>query len=145
MNNKQKTYTIFELNNVIKQILEGSFPNLVWVRGEVSGFDKQKNNKHIYFQLQEKHFDRDEVISVIPAALFNSDLKKIRQKLQETNVGTDLKDGIEVRVLVEVNVYLPSGKYELVIRDIDTTFTLGKLAKTREMIIQYLKSKGLLV
>jgi len=144
MNVQQKTYTIFELNNEIGQILESSFPNLVWVRGEVSGFDKQKNNRHIYFQLQEKHPDRDEVISVIPATLFNSDLRKIRQKLQETNVGTDLKDGIEVRVLVKVDVYPPHGNYKLIIRDIDTAFTLGKLAKTREMIIQYLKSKGLL-
>jgi len=144
MQTQQKTYTVFELNNEIKQIFESSFPDLIWVRGEVSGFDKQKNNKHIYFQLQEKHPDRDEVISVIPATLFNSDLRKVRQKLQEANVGTDLKDGIEVRVLSKVDVYPLHGNYKLIIRDIDTAFTLGKLAKTREVIIQYLKSRGLL-
>lgn len=141
---QEKTYTVFELNNEIKQVVEGSFPALIWVQGETAGFDKQKNNIHVYFQLQEKHPDKDEVISVIPATLFNSDLRKVRQKLQEANVGGDIKDGIEIRVLCKIDVYPPQGKYSLIIRDIDPAFTLGKLAQSREAIINYLKSKGLL-
>ena len=141
---QQKTYTVFELNNKIKQVVEGSFPDLIWVQGETAGFDKQKNNIHVYFQLQEKHPDKDEVVSVIPATLFNSNLRKVRQKLQEANVGEDLRDGIEVRVLCKIDVYPPHGKYSLIIRDIDPAFTLGKLAQSREAIINYLKGKGLL-
>lgn len=141
---QQRTYTVLELNTKIEQIIEKSLPDLIWVRGETAGFDKQRNNIHIYFQLQEKHPAKDEVISVIPVTLFNSDLRKVRQKLQEANVGTDLRDGIEVRVLGKVDVYPPHGKYSLIIRDIDPAFTLGKLAQSREAIIKYLKSKGLL-
>lgn len=144
MTTQQKTYTIFELNNEIKQILEGSFPDLIWVRGEITGFDKRKNHRNIYFQLQEKDPDKDQIISEIPAVIFNSDIAKIWQKLKEANVDTAFRDGMEVRVLCRVNVYPPHGKYTLIIKDIDPEFTLGKLAKTREMIIQYLKSKGLL-
>ena len=141
---QQKTYTVFELNNKIKQVIEGSFPDLIWVQGETAGFDKQKNKINIYFQLQEKHPDKDEVISVISATLFSSDLKKVRQKLKEANVGGDLRDGIEIRVLCKMDVYFPHGKYSLIIRDIDTAFTLGKLAQSREAIIDYLEGKGLL-
>ena len=141
---KQKTYTVLELNDTIKQILEGSFPELIWIRGEITGFDKQKNRKHIYIQLQEKDPDKDQIISEIPAVIFNSDIAKIWQKLREANVDTALRDGMEVRVLCRVNVYPPHGKYTLIIKDIDPEFILGKLARSREMIIQYLKSKGLL-
>ena len=141
---QQKTYSVFELNNKIEQIVEKSFSGLIWVRGETSGFDKQRNNTHIYFQLQEKHPGKDEAISVISATLFSSDLKKVRQKLQEAGVAADLRDGIEVRVFGKVDVYPPLGKYSLIIRDIDPVFTLGKLAQSRDIIIKYLKSKGLL-
>lgn len=146
MNAQQKTYTVFELNNKIKRVLEGSFPDLIWVRGEITGFDKSKRKgyKHIYFQLQEKDPDKDQIISEIPAVIFNNDITQIWQKLQETNVATAFRDGMEIRVLSKVDVYPPWGKYSLIIKDVDPEFTLGKLARTREMIIQYLKSKGLL-
>lgn len=146
MNTQQKTYTVFELNNVIKQILESSFPDLIWVRGEITGFDKSKRKgyKHIYFQLQEKDPDKDQIISEIPAVIFNNDITQIWQKLQETNVAAAFRDGMEIKVLCKVDVYPPWGKYSLIIKDIDPEFTLGKLARTREMIIQYLKSRGLL-
>ena len=47
--NQQRTYTILELNTEIKQVLWGQFPELIWVRGEISDFDKNKNKKHIRF------------------------------------------------------------------------------------------------
>lgn len=144
MNPQQKTYTILELNNKIRQILESSFPELIWVRGEITGFDKRKNHRHIYFQLQEKDPDKDQIISEVPTVIFNNDITQIWQKLKEANVDNAFRDGMEVRVLCKVNVYPPHGKYTLIIKDIDPEFTLGKLAKTREIIIQYLKNKGLL-
>lgn len=142
--NQQKTYTILELNTEIKQVLLGSFPKLIWVRGEISDFDKNKNKKHIYFVLQEKNPDKDQIISQIPATIFNSDIKRILKKFQEANLGNELKDGIEVRVLCKLDLYPPHGHYGIIIKDIDPEYTLGKLAQSRETIVQYLKSKNLL-
>ncbi len=144
MDIQQKTYTIFELNSAVKQVLEDSFSDLIWVRGEIIGFDKQKNRKHIYFQLQEKDPVQEQIMSEISAVIFERDKPKLRQKLLDANVGAAFRDGMEVRVLCKVNVYPPRGKYGLIIKNIDTEFSLGKFAKTREAIIQYLKNKGLL-
>jgi len=141
---REKTYTILELNTEIKQVLWDSFPGLIWVRGEISDFDKNKNKKHIYFLLQEKNPDKDQIISQIPATIFNSDIKRILKKFQEANLGNELKDGIEVRVLCRLDLWPPHGHYSIIIKDIDPEFTLGKLAQSREAIIQYLRSKNLL-
>ena len=141
--NQQKTYTILELNSEIEQILEGSFPGLIWVRGEITGFDKQKGSKNIFFQLQEKNPDKDQIISKISASIFNSDIKKILQKFSQIS-DTELRDGLEIRALCRIDVYPPWGEYKVVIKDIDPEFTLGKLAQTRAMIIKNLKERGLL-
>jgi exodeoxyribonuclease VII large subunit len=54
-----------------------------------------------------------------------------------------LADGIEIRVLVRVDLYPRSGRYQLIVEDIDASFTLGKLALGREEILRELKEKGL--
>ena len=142
--NRERTYTILELNTEIKQILWDSFPALIWIRGEISDFDKNKNKKHIYFQLQEKDPDKDQIISQIPATIFNSDINRILKKFREANLGNELKDGIEVRVLCKLDLWPPHGHYNIIIKNIDPEYTLGKMAQSREAIIQYLKSKNLL-
>lgn len=143
-NPQQKTYTILELNSKIEKILEGSFPELIWVRGEITGFDKQKNQKNIFFQLQEKDPNKDQIISKISATIFNSDISRILKKFQGANLGNELRDGIEIRVLCKMDVYPPWGEYKIIIKDIDPEFTLGKLAQSRMMIIRYLRDRGLL-
>jgi len=143
-NYQEKTYSILELNTEIEQILEGSFSELVWVRGEITGFDKQKSQKNIFFQLQEKNPDKDQIISKISATIFNSDINRLLQKFRQANVGLELRDGLEVRVLCKIDAYPPWGEYKVIIKDIDPEFTLGKLAQSRIMIIQYLKDNGLL-
>ena len=143
-NYQEKTYTILELNTKIEQILEGSFSDLIWVGGEITGFDKQKSQKNMFFQLQEKNPDKDQIISKISATIFNSDISRLLEKFRQANIDYELRDGLEVRVLCKVDVYPPWGEYKVVIKDIDPEFTLGKLAQSRMMIIQYLKDNGLL-
>ena len=140
-NNQNKTYTILELNSEIRNILWEKFPQLVWLRGEVIGFDKQKQARNIFFQLQEKDPEKDQIISKISATIFSSDVSKILDKFNQVS---QLRDGLEVKVLCRVDVYPPWGEYKVIIKDIDPQFTLGKLAQSREAIIQYLEEKGLL-
>ncbi|MCD5397207.1 MAG: exodeoxyribonuclease VII large subunit [Candidatus Pacebacteria bacterium] len=144
MSIEQKIWTVSEFNNTVKQILENSFSDLIWVQGEIIGFDKQKNRKHIYFQLQEKDPVQEQVMSEISVIIFEGDKPKLREKLLAANVGAAFRDGAEVRVLCKVNVYSPRGQYGLIIKDIDTEFSLGKLAQAKEEIIKYLKDKELL-
>ena len=141
----QKTYSVLELNSKVKFVLDNCFPELFWVRGEITGFDKKsKGFTNIYFQLQEKDPNKNEVLSQVSAVIWKSDRVKIWEKLYESKIDPNFCDGKEVRALCQMNVYPPYGKYSLIIKDIDPKFTLGKLAQTRERIIQKLKLNGTL-
>lgn len=87
----EKTYTILELNFKIEEVLEGSFSDLVWVRGEITGLDKNRNSYNIFFQLQEKNPGKDQIISKISATIFNSDIGRLISKFQKVNTSTELK------------------------------------------------------
>ncbi len=141
----QKTYGILELNSKVKFVLDNCFPDLFWVRGEISGFDrKSRGFTNVYFQLQEKNPNKDEVLSQVSAVIWKSDRVKIWNKLYESKIDPNFCDGREVRALCRLNTYPPYGKYSLIIKDIDPKFTLGKLAQSRERIIQTLKLNGVL-
>ena len=76
--------------------------------------------------MQEKNPDKDQIISQIPATIFNSDINRIFKKFREANLGNELKDGIEVRVLCKLDLYPPHGHYSIIIKDIDPEFLQAK-------------------
>ena len=52
--------------------------------------------------------------------------------------GMYVRDGIEIRALVRADYYPASGRFQVIVDDIDPSFTLGKLALTREQILREL-------
>jgi len=143
--NTGKTYTIVELNQAIKQALSFEFPGDIWVCGEIQDLRIPFGaKKHIYFNLAQKHHEKNEILAQIPAALFESIRFKVEAKLKENNISPSLKKDIEVRLLCKVDFYPKSGRLSLIVYDIDPAYTLGKIAQTRQKIIEELKRKGIL-
>jgi exodeoxyribonuclease VII large subunit len=145
--NEEITYRVFELNQKIKGILETSFPEAIWVKGEISSFDRQAKERNIYFQLQEKDKIHDRLLASIDCFLGEWAKPRLRQRLVEGGVVKQLKggmDGLEVRLKVRISVYAPGGRYRLTVEDIDPAFTLGQIEKNRKRIIDYLEKSGLL-
>ena len=54
-----------------------------------------------------------------------------------------LRDGLEIRALVRADFYPATGRFQVIVNDIDPSFTLGKLALTKEQILRELAEKGL--
>lgn len=143
----EKTYHVFELNQEIKNVLETSFPQSLWVQGEVTDFDRHSQQRNIFFQLQEKDQSRNRLLATVDCLLRNEDKPHLRQKLAEGGVVKQVSsglDGLEVRLKVRISVYPPSGKYSLIVQDIDPEFTLGKLEQNRKHIIEFLEKHHLL-
>ena len=46
--------TVSELNHFIRDVLNSGFPKSLWVCGEIQGYDRSKEKKHIFFELCEK-------------------------------------------------------------------------------------------
>ncbi|MCB1111058.1 MAG: exodeoxyribonuclease VII large subunit [Chlamydiales bacterium] len=92
--------SVSQLTQAIKLSLESTFP-LIWVQGEVSNFKKQSSG-HMYFSIKDDQ-------AQISAIMFRGDAMKLK---------APPKDGDQVIVRGELNVYPPSGKYQVLVREL---------------------------
>jgi len=133
--------SISDLNQKVKGAIQGAFPEAVWVVGELTDYDKNKDRQHIFFTLLEKR--GESIDAQVSVAMFERTAKTLRARLERLPEPMTLADGIEIRALVRVDLYPRNGRYQLIVEDIDASFTLGKLALGREEILRELKEKGL--
>ncbi|HHW79618.1 MAG TPA: exodeoxyribonuclease VII large subunit [Acholeplasmataceae bacterium] len=92
-----KKYTVTEITNNIKYLLEGN-PNLkgIVLRGEISNFTKHYSG-HLYFSLKDE----------------NAQIRAIMFKNYAEKNNFIPKDGMKVEVVGSINVYAPQGSYSL--------------------------------
>ena len=88
------------------------------------------------------------MLVAVEVALFAATMERLAGKLAGDAAAGEqpaftLRDGIEVRMLVKVDFYVGSGRFQLVVQDLDPSFTLGKLALTREQLLRELRQLGL--
>jgi exodeoxyribonuclease VII large subunit len=137
----EPTLGVAELNQTISGALGETFPTPVWVRGEVQALHVSRN-QHTYFELVEKHEQRDQIRAAIRVALFRDDRPGVNRALRDT--GLRLVDGVEVRIRARVDFWPPAGRLQLVMTAIDPTFTVGRLAADRDRILRALAAEGVL-
>jgi exodeoxyribonuclease VII large subunit len=136
------TFSVTELNTVIRDALREAVPENVWVRGEVQGLSESRAG-HMYFQLVEKDERRDRVQAALDVALFRSHLMTVRAALHKVP-GVELADDVEVRVKGHIDVYPPTGRLQLIMTGIDPVFTAGAMAANRDRVLRTLQAEGLL-
>lgn len=115
--------TVTQLTNAIKRCLETSF-SLVWIQGEISNL-KQQSSGHLYFSLKDAQ-------AQIAAVMFKNEASALA-KLP--------KDGNQVIVYGELSLYPPSGRYQIVIRELRFV-GLGELLLKLEELKVKLHKKG---
>lgn len=115
--------TVTQLTHAIKFSLESSFPN-IWLQGEVSNA-KLHSSGHFYFSLKD-------ATSQISALMYKTDAQTLPMIP---------KDGAQVLVRGELNVYPPSGKYQLLVREMRHLGVGELLLKLEELKIK-LHKKG---
>ena len=135
--------TISALNARVRDGLRREFAEAFWVVGEIVDFDKSAGRQHRFFQLIEKARGEARPMAAVEVALFATAAERLLPALLAHEPPLSLRDGIEVRVLVRVDFYVATGRFQIVVQDIDPSFTLGKLALTKEQILRELADKGL--
>lgn len=135
--------TVSALNARVRDGLRREFPDAFWVVGEVVDFDKSASRQHRFFQLVEKAGGQARPLAAVEVALFAGAAERLLPALERHDPPLTLRDGIEIRALVRVDLYPQTGRYQIVVQDIDPSFTLGKLALTKEQILRELAQKGL--
>ncbi len=135
--------TIEQLNTAVRDGLRQRFPEAIWVIGEIVDFDKSAGRQHRFFTLVDKAEGQPRAQAAVEVALFAGTAERLLPKLAGGEQPLTLRDGIQIRALVKVDLYVASGRFQVVIADIDPSFTLGKLALSREQILAELAAKGL--
>jgi len=136
--------TVSELNNFIRDVINSGFPKAVWVCGELQGYDRGKDKKHVFFELCEKDSVTHEITARIGLVIFAQAKPRIEAILKKAENAFELKDDIEVKFLCKVDFYPGHGQVRLIVESIDPIYTLGKIAQDRQRLIAALRQKGIL-
>ena len=135
--------TVSQLNVQVRSALQTAFPNPLWLVGEISGFGKSAHRDVVSFQLVERG-EGGKIVAEVNAVLFPDVRQAIEYKLHRAGDPFRLEDEVTVRVLVQVDLYVPWGAYRVVIKDLDVAYTLGEVPRRREEIVRKLTKEGLI-
>jgi len=139
MSDPKSHITLSQLNTQIEDAINARFQNhSFWVIGEVSSYSFYKV-KHIhYFDFVEKDEHTNKVIAKISSAAFGRAAESIANFWEAT--GQQFTNGLQVLLKVKVNFHKAYG-LQLVVEDIDYSFTLGKLEQERRATLLRLETE----
>ena len=134
--------TLFELNSLVRELVEVSFDEPYWVIGELSDVSTPAYGGHFYGELVQRDELADRIVARARITCWARNYNIIRLRFQK-EAGETLRKGLQVKLQVKVNFHEQYG-YSLNVLDIDSTFTLGDLAKRRREILMQLEKDGIL-
>jgi exodeoxyribonuclease VII large subunit len=132
----EPTMSVADLNAGIGAALSRAFPDEVWVRGEIANINRPTSG-HVYFDLVGDGCS-------LGVTLWASDKQVVNAVLRRAGGAVRMTDGTEVRIRVRVSWYAERGRVSLRMLSIDTSYTLGRLAEARELLLRTLATEGLL-
>lgn len=141
---EERTLTVSELGELVKVALSQVTPYGVWVQGEISGISRSRNG-HAYFDLIEPaESSGARPVASIPVVLWRDARERVNRLLQRHGDPIRMTDGVQVRIQGSLDFYPPSGRLQLRMSAIDPTYTLGKLAAERDVLLAKLTKEGVL-
>lgn len=134
----EKRLTLYELNHLVKDVLESEMPDEYWVEAELSECRESKG--HCYMELIQKDERNATPIAKANAKCWASKWMLIRPYFERTT-GERLRAGMKVLLKVYPQFHEAFG-FSWIVTDIDPTYTLGDMARKRQEIIRQLKEEG---
>lgn len=133
-----KQYTLSELCQAIEQVLQFELGDTYWVRAEIASLTERG---HCYMELVEKA--KNNTVAAKLRATCWQQVYHLLSAYFATETGQTLSVGMQVLLQVEVSFHAVYG-LSLNVVGIDPTFTLGDLARQRQLTIQRLQEDGVM-
>lgn len=133
-----KRLTLYELNSLVREVIEFEMPNEYWVEAELS--ECRETRGHCYMELIQKDESTATPIAKASAKCWASKWMLIRPYFERTT-GQRLHAGMKVLLKVYPQFHEAYG-FSWIVTDIDPTYTLGDMARKRQEIIKQLKDEG---
>lgn len=136
-NEKPADYSLTRLVDELSAHIQSKFGHPIWITAEISSLNN-KNNSFFLNLTEKKAATRSSSTLNISAIIWRDISKALKEKLKD-DFNLVLQEGIKVRVKAQVSLYKDRGQISLSIVDIDSAYTKGELALTKEKIILELK------
>lgn len=133
--------SLYELNNLIRRVLNESLPEQIWIRAEMSDV-RVNQNGHCYLEFIEKDQSGKNIVAKARGMIWANTFHLLRAYF-ENATKQSFASGLKVLVLVSVEFHELYG-LSLTVNDIDPSYTLGDQALNRAAILKQLEADGVL-
>jgi len=140
INETQGSYSLSSYLSSVQRLIKNQVP-AVWVHGTVSSLQERGNV--VYINLTEYEENSVQPKATLGLVVFASQYTSLCRRLAELPVPFQIKKDLKIKVLLEADFYIPHGKFQCKIIDIDTVFTIGEIAITRGKIWEMLVKENL--
>lgn len=137
----QASLTLSELNRQVKDAIRTHLPEIYWMRAETSDVRRNRNG-HCYLEFIEKDAVTQSIIAKARGVIW-SNVFQMLSTYFENETGQQFTSGMNVLVRVSVEFHELYG-YSLTVVDIDPSFTLGEIARNRQLVLKQLEEEGVL-
>ena len=131
--------SLSEYLSTVQEVIRITFDEPVWVKAEIRNLNIKGG--HYYLELAEKEEDTDKVIASCKATIWKSSAAKMVLKFERES-GIELSRDLNVLIKVRAT-FSPQYGFSVNVEDIDSSYTLGDIAKRYQQILERLTSEGL--
>ena len=141
MNSIEEPLTLQGLNSMVRAAVSEALPSRYWVTGELSEV-RETTAGHCYIELVQRDEATGEIVAKARGTIWARIYSLLRPCfLEET--GQPFAMGLKVLLQVTVGFHELYG-YALDVCNIDPTYTVGEMARRRQMIIKQLTDEGVI-
>jgi exodeoxyribonuclease VII large subunit len=137
----EKSFSLSELNRRVKSAIRDHLPETYWIRAETSDVRRNQNG-HCYLEFIEKDGVTQSIVAKARGMIW-SNIFQMLSAYFETETGQPFTSGLNVLVRVSVEFHELYG-FSLTVVDIDPSFTVGEIARNRQLVLKQLEEEGVL-
>lgn len=133
-------FSLSEYLGTVQEVIRLAFDEPVWVKAEIRNLNIKGG--HYYLELAEKDAETDKVIASCKATIWKFSASKIVLKF-ERETGIEISSDLNVLIKIRAR-FDPQYGFSVNIEEIDSSFTLGEIAKRYQQIIERLTQESLI-
>lgn len=141
MNSIEEPLTLYSLNNMVRHALSDSLPLQYWVTGELSEV-RETSNGHCYIELVQRDEASGELVAKARGTIWSRIYTLLRPYFLE-QTGQPFATGLKVLLQVKIVFHELYG-YSLDVCDIEPAYTVGDMARRRQLVIKRLTEEGVI-
>lgn len=133
-------FSLSDYLSTVQEVIQITFNEPVWVKAEIRNLNIKGG--HYYLELAEKDESTDKVIASCKGTIWKFTAQKMVLKFERES-GVELSKDLNVLVKVRAK-FDPQYGFSVNVEDIDSSYTIGDIARRYQQILERLTSEGLL-